>query len=154
MRWQEPTTAVLSGALATAVLPLSDRMIRARLGREPVFSTRKLARAGARHALGAKLSQRQARALGWLMRAGYTPTLGLGLGLLLKRLKGRHLAAALLLTGGVFAGERVALPALGLTPPWRRWRPAEKRLLPLHALTFALAASALDAALGRRSASR
>lgn len=145
MRWQEPSTAVLAGVLATAVLPISDRAMRAVVGREPVFAPPKLARAAARRGAGVRLSRREAARLGWVMRAGYTPALGLALGLLLRASRGRHLLAALVLTGGIVAGERIGLPAFGLTPPWRRWTPLERRLLPLHALAFSLVASGLDA---------
>jgi len=102
--------------LAPALLQQSDRLERAVLGgRRPVYAPERM------------FGKDKATPIRW----GY----GFAIGRIQKRLR----LPALLFGPLLAAGELIALPALGATPPLRKWKPKEIGLLFAHATLFAVA---------------
>jgi hypothetical protein len=123
-------TGVLAGAVGIGALALSDRLERAWLGRAPVYAPDRIATR--LFALG---SRRRSRAVGAILRWSY----GLVIAGAWNRLVPSPRASvrrALGLGAAILAFELWALPALGATPPLRRWSRAEKALLAWHTQVF------------------
>jgi len=139
-------TGALAGAVGTAAIGLSDRLERAWLGRPQVYAPERIAA----RLLGLR-SRGPARAAGVLLRWSY----GLLIGTVWNRLlpgRGRGTwRRAVGLGAAILAFELVALPALGATPPLRRWRRAEGALLAWHTQVFGFAEEAARRLLCRRS---
>jgi hypothetical protein len=129
MRWWIPALA------GTAAVSAFEVLERAWLQREPVYSARNVARGRV--------------GLGRLLRWTYGPALGVAAGALLREPRRSVLAEAAGVAVVVWAFERAAMPALGVTPRARRWGRGEAALLLLHTFAFGLGLAGARAALAR-----
>ncbi len=136
--------AGLAGTLAVSAVGRGGRRL---LGGAPPFAPERIARrlTGARG--------RRARRLGALLRWTYGPLWGAGYALARRR-RGHPLALAFAL----WLFERTLFPAVGATPPRRRWRRGSDALALAQTLAFAAATEAALVSLvagdrpgGRRS---
>jgi hypothetical protein len=135
---------LVSGLAGTLALTVVERLERRVLGREPLYAATRIASRLARR-WGRPIGPTATRALGGLMRWSYGPALALARKRLV-RSRRRGIVPALSFGAGIYAFELVALPALGATPPIRRWPPREVLMLAAHTMTYALAA---EVAAGR-----
>jgi hypothetical protein len=131
-------TGVLAGAFGIGVLALADRFERAWLGHPPPYAPERIAA----RLVGLR-SRSRARAVGAILRWSY----GLAIAGAWSRFVPRRTAGrwrrALGLGAAILGFELVALPALGATPPLRRWSRAEKGLLAAHTQAFAFGEEAV-----------
>jgi hypothetical protein len=86
---------------------------------------------------GLRLSQGQARTMGFLYRLAY----GTGLGLVFGCLGGRYAlrrpgATGAALGASIMLFELLTMPPLGITPPVSRWTRAERLLLIVHTAVY------------------
>ena len=116
---------MIRGLLATLLLEGADVVERRWLGHRPAYDTRRM---------GKRLfgSERAGEALRWI----YGPALA--------AVQRWTRLPARLFGPLVAAGELVALPLTGATPPVRKWKRGEVPLLFAHATAFALTAALLN----------
>jgi hypothetical protein len=134
----------VAGAAGTVVLTLVESIEIRALGAAPVYtSTRVAARLAAR--IGVTLNDDDSRRAGRLLRWTYGPALGM----VRSWLAGRSAALASWISFAVaiYAFELVVLPAVGATPPLRRWPRAQIGSLALHTAGFAVAATVVGRGL-------
>lgn len=115
---------IRAALLATLALPVLDAIDRCLLGHAPPYDVAKM---------GKRLFG-SARA-GTVLRLFYGPAIAIAQ----RKLRIRPLLFGPL----VAAGELLAMPRVGATPPPRRWRRGEVPMLFAHATAFSLIASAL-----------
>jgi hypothetical protein len=121
----------IAGVVATGALSLSDRFERGWLGRPPVYAPGRIA---AR--LFGLRSRSRAGAVGAILRWSYGLLIAAAWSRLVPSRANGAWRRALGLGAAIFAFELIALPALGATPPLRRWSRAEKALLAWHTQVF------------------
>jgi hypothetical protein len=124
-------TGPIAGVGALGALALSDRFERAWLGRPPVYTPEHIVTR-----LFGRRPRLRARAAGTILRCGYGLLIAAAWSRLVSSRTCGTWRRALGLGAAIFAFELVALPALGATPPLRRWSRAEKALLAWHTQVF------------------
>jgi hypothetical protein len=123
----------LAGTLALTVF---ERLERRTLGRAPLYAATRIASRLA-HRSSRPMGPAATGALGRLMRWSYGPALAL-IRSRLVRSPSVGAVPALSFGAGIYVFELIALPALGATPPIRKWPPLEVLLLAAHTMTYAL----------------
>ncbi|MFL5359019.1 hypothetical protein [Archangium sp.] len=132
-----------SGVVGTLALSGWEPLRDALLGHSPPYSTREIARRGARRWLGVRLGAREAQRWGLAMRWLYGPMLGAVYAWLRPVLPPASRLRGLTLAGGLWLFERLSFPLLRVTRAPRTWSPEEHRLLALQGLLFGLVTEAV-----------
>lgn len=130
---------LLAGALGTTAVGVAERLERAALGEEPIYTSRRVAQ---------RLSR--GRLMGWMLRVPYGLAIAIIAGRVLAGRKWRLLPEAALVGAGVFALELAAMPAVGATPPLRCWPRGHRVALFFHTLAYGLGFAAARRATGFR----
>lgn len=132
-----------SGVVGTLALSAWEPLRDAVLGHSPPYSTREIARRGARRWLGVRLGAREAQRWGLVMRWLYGPALGAVYAWLRPVIPPALRLRGLTLAGGLWLFERLSFPLLGVTRSPRTWSAKEHRLLALQGLLFGLVTEAV-----------
>ena len=131
----------LAGLTGTIVLYVFETAIeRAVLGRDPVYSVRRIVRrALPRLPRGGP----EAAVVGAAVRSSYALALALGFARLRPWLPRSTIQSAALFAAVVSGAELVVMPRLGVVPPVSRWSRPETLLLFAHAAVFGLVTAGL-----------
>ena len=135
-----------SGMAGNAMVSAVEVLEREILGAPPTYRADAVTSRLAKRWTGRSLTPETARWLGRAARWAYGSSLAAAYGAVRPRRAPASLPRALALAGAIYLFEILAMPALGATPPLRRWKPAERWLLLLHTAAFSIATEAL---LGR-----
>jgi len=128
----------IAGAIGTLVLSGFELFETGWLGGPALYAAGPVARGLAARFTTRKLAGRTQTLAGMMLRWSYGPCIGAVYARLRPRLSLPVPAAAVCLAGGVFGFELLAMPALGATPPLRKWDHPQLAMLAAHTLSYAL----------------
>jgi hypothetical protein len=128
---------LVAGVAGTAALSAFERLEWALLGgRMAIYAPASVGRGLAGRWLAGTVSPRRDARLGYALRWLYGPSLGILFATARPLFPQTPVAAGVCLGAGIFAVEFAAMPAVGATPPIRRWSRLEPGLLILHTAVF------------------
>lgn len=138
MRSKERRTArgFLAGAIGTLVLTGFEVLETGWVGGPTLYAAGPVARGLAARWIRRKLAGRGELVAGLLLRWTYGPTLGAIYARVRPRLPFSVPVAGVCLAGGILGFELLAMPALGATPPLRKWDRPQRWLLAAHTLSY------------------
>ena len=131
----------LAGAIGTLVLTGFEVLETGWLGGPSLYAAGSVARGLATRFTKWKLAGRTQTVAGLALRWAYGPSLGALYARVRPQLPLSVPAAAVCLAGGIFGFELLAMPALGATPPLRKWDRPQLAMLAAHTLAYGLGTS-------------
>ena len=138
MRPRDRRTArgFLAGAIGTLVLTGFELFEAGWLGGPTLYAAGPVARGLAARFVNRKLAGRSEMVAGLALRWTYGPSLGAVYARVRPRLPLSVPVAAVCLAGGILGFELLAMPALGATPPLRKWDRPQLWMLAAHTLSY------------------
>jgi hypothetical protein len=128
----------LAGAIGTLVLTGFEVLETGWLGGPSLYAAGPVARGLASRFTRWKLAGRTQAVAGLALRWAYGPSIGAVYARARPRLPLSVPAAAVCLAGGILGFELLAMPALGATPPLRKWDRPQLAMLAAHTLSYGL----------------